>query len=241
MNIAHRAEDAPELLDEPNHNPRQLEVSLRHVAQVNHWLGGTRALIRALARVLGQKGGSVLDLATGNAEVPIALVHWARARSVPLTILATDVHPQMIELARRNCESYPEITVDQADALHLQYANGQFTVAVMTLALHHFEGEDLLHALREAARVSQRAILVSELERGWPNYIGARVLAQTLWRQDPLTRHDGPLSVLRSFTRAELLALAQSAGLQRVRVSRHFFYRLMLEAELEPRAVSASV
>jgi Methyltransferase domain len=232
MRLARRAEDAPELLDEPNHNPRQLEVSLHHVAQVNHWLGGTRALTRALARVLGNQGGSLLDLATGNAEVPIALVHWARRRSIPLTIRATDVHPQMIELARRNCELYPEITVDPADALRLQYADGQFTVAVMTLALHHFEGADLLRALREAARVSQRALLVSELERGWPNYIGARVLAKTLWRGDPLTRHDGPLSVLRSFTRAELLALAQAAGLQRARVGRHFFYRLLLEADL---------
>ena len=138
----------------------------------------------------------------------------------------------MLELARRNCGPYPEITVEPADALRLPYADGRFTVAVMTLALHHFEGADLLRALREAARVSQRAILISELERGWPNYLGARLLAKTWWRRDPLTRHDGPLSVLRSFTRNELLALAQSAGLPGARVSRHFFFRLMLFADL---------
>ena len=233
MKLAHRAEDSPELLDEPNHNPRQLEISLRHVAQVNHWLGGTRAIIRWIHQVLGPKGGSVLDLATGNAEVPIVLAQWARRRSIPLTIHATDVHPQMLELARKNCAPYAEITVEPADALRLPYSDGRFTVAVMTLALHHFEGADLLRALREAARVSRRALLVSELERGWPNYFGARLLAKTWWRRDPLTRHDGPLSVLRSFTGGELLALAQSAGLPNARVNRHFFYRLMLSADLE--------
>jgi SAM-dependent methyltransferase len=232
MKLAQRAEDAPELLDEPNHNIGQLEISLRHVAQVNHWLGGTRAIVGWVARTLGAAGGSVLDLATGNAEVPVALARWARRRRVPLALRATDVHPQMLELARRNSAPFPEITVEAADALDLPYADGSFTVAVMTLALHHFEGANLLRALREAARVSRRGILVSELERGWPNYLGAHLLAKTWWRRDPLTRHDGPLSVLRSFTRDELLALAQSAGLPEPRVSRHFFFRLMLEAEL---------
>ena len=233
MKLARRAEDAPELLDEPNHNLGQLEVSLRHVAQVNHWLGGTRAVVGWVARTLGPEGGSVLDLATGNAEVPVVLARWGRRRRIPLAIHATDVHPQMLQLARKNCGPYPEITVQPADALALPYADGTFSVAVMTLALHHFEGADLLRALREAARVSRRAVLISELERGWPNYLGAHLLAKTWWRRDPLTRHDGPLSVLRSFTGDELLALAHSAGLPEPRVSRHFFFRLMLEAKLD--------
>jgi hypothetical protein len=171
MRLARRAEDVPELLDEPNHNPRQLEVSLRHVAQVNHWLGGTRALTHALARVLGNKGGSLLDLATGNGEVPIALVHWARRRSIPLRIHATDVHPQMLELARKNCQPYPEITVDPADALRLQYPDGQFTGRddARSAPLRRSGSPP---RVAEAARVSQRAVLINELERGWPNYTG---------------------------------------------------------------------
>jgi ubiquinone/menaquinone biosynthesis C-methylase UbiE len=230
MSIAHRLEDAPELLDRPGQDARQLEVSLNHVAQVNHWLGGTRSLIRTLARLL-PAGGSIIDLATGNAAVPIAVVRWARRNRVPLTVHATDVHPQMLEIAAGNCAGYPEIIVESADALRLPYRAGSFSIAIMTLALHHFEGPDLQRALREAARVSQRAIVISELERGWPNYLGARLLSRTLWRNDPLTRHDGPLSVLRSFTRAELMQHAHAAGLHHVRVRRYFYYRLVLVAE----------
>ncbi len=240
MSLARRLEDAPELLDQPDQDPGVLAKSLRHVAQVNHWLGGTRSLLRSVAPLLGREGGSLLDLATGNGEVAVSLVRWARRNSIPLTVHATDVHPQMLELAQANARAYPEITVESADALRLPYRAATFTLTTMTLALHHFEGPHLYSALREAARVSQRAVVISELERGWPNYIGARLLAATLWRTDPLTRHDGPLSVLRSFTRAELLEHAHTAGLRRAQVKRHFFYRLVLVAQVDRRAASAT-
>jgi SAM-dependent methyltransferase len=236
MNLSQRLLNAPELLDRPNQDPRILARSLRHVAQVNHWLGGTRSLIRTVARLLGPGGGSLVDLATGNGELPIALVRWARSSRIPFTVHATDVHPQILELAQANCRAYPEITVEAADALALPYRAGAFTLATMTLALHHFDGPDLGHALREAARVSQRAVVISELERGWPNYLGARLLANTLWRTDPLTRHDGPLSVRRSFTRSELYTHARAAGLNHLQISRHFFYRLVLVADVRDRA-----
>ena len=44
------------------------------------------------------------------------------------------------------------------------------------------------------ARVA-RVVLVSDLERCWPNYLGSRLLAETWWRNNRITRNDGPLSV----------------------------------------------
>jgi hypothetical protein len=53
-------------------------------------------------------------------------------------------------------------------------------------------------------------------------------LAATWWRRNRLTRHDGPLSVLRAFTPAELRAAAEAAGLETLELRRAFFYRLTL-------------
>ena len=50
-------------------------------------------------------------------------------------------------------------------------------------------------------------------------------------RGNRITRNDGPLSVRRSFTPAELLALAERAGLRNARVRRRVAFRLVLEAE----------
>jgi flavin-dependent dehydrogenase len=47
---------------------------------------------------------------------------------------------------------------------------------------------------------------------------GARLLAATAWRSHPITRHDGPLSIRRSFTVGEARRLARASGLPGVRV-----------------------
>jgi hypothetical protein len=90
------------------------------------------------------------------------------------------------------------------------------------------------------ARVSRVAVLVNDLERRYLNYWSARVLAWTLWRGNRLTRHDGPLSVRRSFTVEELLDIGRRSGLERPSVRRHFPFRLVLEGQPSaPRPLSA--
>ena len=78
-------------------------------------------------------------------------------------------------------------------------------------------------------RVAREVVLVNDLERHALNYLSARALAYTLWRRNRLTRNDGPLSVLRSFTSDELLEIGRRSGLHRPRVTKHFPFRLVLE------------
>jgi 2-polyprenyl-3-methyl-5-hydroxy-6-metoxy-1,4-benzoquinol methylase len=162
--------------------------------------------------------------------VPRAIVRAARRERLKVRITACDVHAQTVALARERCRTYPEIDVARADAVALPFADGAFDIALLSLTLHHFADAVQLAALRELARVCRRALVVNELERSWPNYLGARLLATTLWRTNPLTRHDGPVSVLRAFTPAELYDRAHVAGLTGVHVRRAFFYRLVLVA-----------
>jgi SAM-dependent methyltransferase len=228
VTLLRRAEQASEYLDEASHPEPELEQSLGHVAAVNRWLGGERALLRHLAPLV-RPGRTVriLDVGTGSGDLPRAIVRWARRHDRNVHVTATDVHPQMVALARRYAGELPEIDARLANALDLPFADHAFDIALLGMTLHHFEGDAQRQALRELARVGRR-IVVGELERTIPNYLGARLLALTLWRGNRLTRHDGPLSVRRAFTPAELLDLAREAGVAAPRVHRHVFYRLVL-------------
>lgn len=225
-----RAQHAPELLDQPDHDAAELARSLDHVAQVNRWLGGSRALLKHLLPFLADATStSILDIGTGSADVPRQIVDWARKHGRSVQIKATDIHPQMQALAAARCASYPEITVERADALALPYEDKSVDVTLLSLTLHHFDGAAQARVLTEARRVSRRAVIVNELLRSPLNYAGARLLAATWWRRNRLTRHDGPLSVLRAFEPAELLTLAREAGLK-PQLHREFFQRIVLVA-----------
>jgi len=229
--VLRRLEHAPELLDEAHHDRAELEQSLDQVAEVNRLLGGTRAVLRTLGTVAADRRAlDILDIGTGSADIPCAIDRWALSTGRAVRITATDLHPQMLEIATARTRDHPMIRVERADALSLHYEPNSFDVVLLSLTLHHFEHDDQVRALREAGRVARLAVVVNELERCLPNYIGARLLAATRWRSNRLTRHDGPLSVLRAFTKDELANVAVEAGLRVVSLRRFFFHRLVLTA-----------
>jgi ubiquinone/menaquinone biosynthesis C-methylase UbiE len=229
--MRHRIAHAAELLDDAEHDLSELTQSLDQVAEVNALLGGRRAVWLALRPLLRRDAPlHILDVGTGSADIPVDIVRRTRRAGLDVCITATDIHPQMRAIAQQRTKHIAEIRVAPADALTLPYADDSFDVVLLSLTLHHFEGRSQVSALREARRVARRAVIVNELERCRANWYGARLLAATRWRGNRLTRHDGPLSVLRAFTIPELRQLADAAGLDIISLRRRFFFRLVLVA-----------
>jgi ubiquinone/menaquinone biosynthesis C-methylase UbiE len=226
-----------ELMDELAQDPGELERSLRDLREVNRWLGGTRVVLHHLAGLVRRHPRAeyrILDIATGSGDIPLHVARWARAEDVQVAIVATDNHPTTLELARTHTAAEPAIRVEVADALKLPYPDESFDVVLFSTALHHFDDErDCIRVLREMHRVCRIGFIVNDLARSRPALLGARLLAITFWRTHPVTRHDGPLSVRRAFTPAELRSLAARAGFANGRVEAHFPFRLALVVEKE--------
>jgi ubiquinone/menaquinone biosynthesis C-methylase UbiE len=233
VDIAERVHDL-EHLDEPTLDVEQLDRALAHVADVNRWLGGDRALRRALRPLLAETTEQrLLDVGAGNAQVALALTRWAERHGRRWRVVALDHHAQTAALAeRRVADADPgraSVRVIQGDGLRLPFRDRSFDAAFSVLTLHHLQDDAAVALVREMARVARRVVVVNDLERSRPALLGAQLLAATVWRGSPITRHDGPLSVRRAFTPAELLAIGERAGLGRARVRRHPAFRLVLE------------
>jgi ubiquinone/menaquinone biosynthesis C-methylase UbiE len=226
-----------ERMDSPDADQGELRQSLGDIRAVNRWLGGTRVVISLTERLMKrfpQETYRVLDVATGSADIPIALADHAARRGRRVSVVATDVHPGTLAEARLRATGRKEITVEQADALSLPYETGAFDIVLMCTALHHFDEADAFRALSELGRVARLGVIVSDLRRSWTGLAGARLLAATVWRRHPMTRHDGPLSVRRAFTPAELSNMAGRAGLVNVRVLGLSTIRVAMMAWKEP-------
>jgi SAM-dependent methyltransferase len=226
-----RVAEAEERMDLPGVDPATLEQALRHVALVNRWLGARRALLRHIPWGLPPGRSRILDVGTGAADLPIAVARWGLRSGRPIQIMAVDRHAATLAVARRRTAGIPDVCTARADGLRLPFREGAFDLALLSMTLHHMDGSALVAILEELARVTRGGrVLVAELRRALPHYLGARFLAATVWRGNPITRHDGPLSVLRSFTPPELRDLARQAGLREPVVHRHPLYRLVLRA-----------
>ena len=220
-----------ELMDEPGVDPGELARSLRDLREVNRWLQGTRVVLGHLARMVSRlslRELTALDVATGSADIPLAVTRWARARGMRARVTATDFHPGTLALAREHAAHDPDVRVEAADALSLPYSDGAFDFALCSTALHHFDEEDAVRVLRELDRVAARGVVVSDFRRSRASLLGVQLLAATVWRSHPVTRHDGPVSIRRAYTPAEVRALAREAGMRGARVYTHLPFRLAL-------------
>lgn len=222
--------DEAELLDDPARVAADLPANLADIRRLNRWFGGTSAVLRYLESLVPADGvTSLLDVATGSADIPLAVYRWSEARGRVVRIDALDLHEDVLKEARRVIGPLP-IGLHHGDALALPFAARSFDVVTCCLALHHFAPNEAVHVLSEMWRVTRHAILVVDLRRDYAGFAGAWLATRTVAR-NRLTRHDGPLSVLRAYTSDELRDLAHRAGITNASVRDHAFFRLALRAE----------
>lgn len=226
----HRRE-LDELLDQPHPDPHALAQNLWHLRLLNRWLGWTAAVAHDLNRLMercGLREATVLDIATGSADIPHYLVRTAARQGRRITAIASDISGTVLAQAR-SLVAGDGVALVQHTGTALPFRDATVDFVLCNLAAHHFGPEALRCVLAEMWRVARYGVLVSDLSRSRGNYLAARLMALVL--HNPLTAHDGPVSVLRAYTPDELRALADAAGLERPRVHGRFPARMTLIAE----------
>jgi 2-polyprenyl-3-methyl-5-hydroxy-6-metoxy-1,4-benzoquinol methylase len=218
-----RAEHAVEMLDRPALFV-DLAQSLADIARLNALFGGRLITLMHVKRLLAhaprQRAITVLDVGTGGADIPRALARWARRAGRRIRILALDRDPAMLAFARHATVAYPEIVLLQGDALAMPLRPGSVDLVISALTLHHLEPAAAMRYLAAMDRTARIGLVVNDLMRSRAAYIVVWLATRALTR-NRMSRHDGPLSVLRAYTPDEVRALCEKAGLFAVRVLRY--------------------
>jgi SAM-dependent methyltransferase len=133
-------------------------------------------------------------------------------------VTAVDSRAEVLDAARAldpRIATADRLELAVTDGRSLPWPDRSFDVVHASLLVHHLEPPDALAFLREAARVARIGVIVNDLVRARHHVLGARVLLGVTTR-NRYTRHDGPLSVRRAYTRMELRALLAGAALRPV-------------------------
>ena len=204
----------PELLD--TLPPEQAQASLRDLVRINRRWGGHSTLRRLLRDVLHKTGPdgqpfSILDVGAASGDMGACIRRWYPAsRVTSLDYVATHLTGAGSKVA--------------GNAFQLPFRPASFDYVFCSLFLHHFKDEAVVQLLRNFGEVARKAVLVIDLERNpIPYYFIA--WSRPLLGWDPVTVHDGAISVEAAFRRKELEDLARQAGLRnpRARVFRPAF------------------
>ncbi len=240
----HRQTDALELLDGPLDDPMALAGNLRDLRRINRLLGGVRLSAEAIEALAAHRHEvSLLDVGTGGADIPVALLDRARQRGRRLAVVGLDSRPEVLAAA---AIAWPRLPVTDGLELHvgdgrsLPYPDRSFDVAHTSLVIHHLDPADATALLGEMARVSRLGVVVNDIDRARVAWVGAWLMGHFL-TANRYTRHDAPLSVRRAYRPAEVDDLLRAAGLTSVLRRRGPFGRYAIAAVHAPVADASEV
>ena len=221
----------PELLDLDEAPFAEVQDSLGDVRRVNKYLSGYKVLLLHVKTFLKQQPLErkflILDLATGSADQPIALVEMTRRLGIKVRIVALDINSKMLSYARKETKNYPEISLIQGDIHTPPFSENSFDLVVNSLSLHHFTRDEAVNILRAAYLMGRCGFVINDLHRSRLAYVAIYILTRLLTK-NRLTRYDAPVSVMNAFIPSEMAEMAKDAGVKEFEVHRHFPYRIGL-------------
>jgi SAM-dependent methyltransferase len=222
---------AAEIMDRPDNAEADLRRALCDLRAVNKFLGGRRALWRALRPLVERMDAGrpieLLDVGAGDAELPRVMAARARRLGRRLAVTALDRDAVTAAIAARETAGHGGVRVVCGDALRLPFRPRSFDVVTASLLLHHLTDEQIVRLLATLCRTARVAVVINDLRRHWVPWLAIHVVARAA-RCHPMVVHDGPVSVLRGFTPGELRELARRAGAAGARVRGSLTYRLVL-------------
>ena len=117
------------------------------------------------------------------------------------------------------------MAIDYRTGDYTALAGQDWDVVLSSLVAHHMTRAQLVAFLHFMEIESAKGWFVNDLHRHGFAYLGFPLLA-TLMRWHPIVRHDGQLSIARSYRSEEWAPMLAEAGLEGAQVSRVFPFRL---------------
>jgi 2-polyprenyl-3-methyl-5-hydroxy-6-metoxy-1,4-benzoquinol methylase len=221
-----------EVMDDPSLDAERHHHALRSLARINFLSASDSIVWPAIRRLAVRDPGKplrVLDVASGAGDVTIAIHGRARRLGLNVEVMGVDISERAVAFAQERARrAGAAVRFEQRDALAGELPDG-FDVVMCSLFLHHLTTDEARRLLQAMGHAARRLVLVSDLERSrfgwWLALAASRVVTRS-----KVVHTDALLSVEAAFTRAELLELAQAAGLEGVEVRRRWPCRMLMTA-----------
>ena len=226
MTLATRA-IAEELMDADDLSAGTYADVVSDLARVNVVTMAARptlAFLRRTCRVGGRY--RVLDVGYGDGDMLRRIARWGERRGIAFELVGIDLNPRSAAAARARTPD--AMAIDWRTGDYADLAGEPWDIILSSLVAHHMIHDQLVAFLRFMQRHARVGWLVNDLHRHGFAYRGWPLLA-ALFRWHPIVRHDGHLSIARSYRPDEWPPILAEAGVTDARIHRVFPFRLCVE------------
>ncbi|VXC62096.1 Methyltransferase type 12 [Sphingomonas sp. 8AM] len=215
---------ADELMDADDLPADVYAAVVADLARVNVVTMAARPTLAFLARLTkpGQRY-RLFDVGYGDGDMLRRIAHWGEKRGVGFDLVGIDLNPRSEAAARAHTSA--DLAIDWRTGDYADLTGEGWDFVISSLVAHHMTQPQLIAFLRFMAREARVGWLVNDLHRHGFAYYGWPLLAG-LFRWHHIVRHDGRLSIARSYRPGEWSPLLGEAGVSDARVFRAFPFRL---------------
>jgi SAM-dependent methyltransferase len=220
-----------EMMDAPVISKKLLLRNLQELNFLNRNLGGHNITLQGVKQLVRLKDRQyhIADLGCGSGDTMKYIARWARIKGYNVKLTGVDNNEDAISFLQHRCRGYSEITGICSD--YRSYLDSVENVDIVHCSLfcHHLTDGELRELIRMLKSKVKVGFIINDLQRTWLAWIAVRIFTAVL-NGSELARHDGPLSVLRGFTKDELKALLNGENILNYSISRKWAFRFLVIA-----------
>lgn len=218
-----------ELMDAPDIPIQLLHRNLGELDVLNRYLGGHSISMEGLKRLMTdhQKVYHIVDLGCGSGDVLKYIARWARTYQFLVKLTGVDKNSDAIQYLVNTCSGYPEINGVVSDYKDYLETDPRIDIVHCSLFCHHLNNQELLELFRYLKSYARVGFVINDLQRSPISYYSVWFLTRLL-NGTVLSKHDGPISVLRAFNRYELYQLLYQSGLKNISIKWRWAFRYLV-------------
>jgi SAM-dependent methyltransferase len=204
----------PEVMDEPGLDAATYQRCLADLAALNRLTLTHRPVLRWLAKATSGlapgAGFSLVDVAYGQGDLLRAIAAWAERRGLNAVLSGIDLNPRSAIAARAATPAGTRIDYLTGDVF--DYAPAPRPDFIVTSQFtHHLEDAQIVRLLRWFENNAKLGWYITDLHRHPLAYYGFPLLTVLAgWHR--IVRHDGMVSIARSFRKSDWQDLLSQAG-----------------------------
>jgi 2-polyprenyl-3-methyl-5-hydroxy-6-metoxy-1,4-benzoquinol methylase len=221
-----------EIMDDLDINGEVVPETLKELKTINKLLGGNQITINGIKNLLSNNHYTgreirIADMGCGGGDILKLVAKWAKRSGLKVALTGVDANPNIVDYARENSRGYNNIEYLTENVFESNQTQEKYDIILSTLFLHHFDDSESASLLSAWKNQSRLGVVINDLHRHPLAYHSIKHLTRA-FSKSYMVQNDGPLSVLRAFTKEELVRILKMAGINEYSLDWNWAFRWKL-------------